>query len=204
MAYRIDVKGKYGSRNGSYLIDFAPKGYPDRFIREQMNIIKRECTADQYTFRILDLDREEEYKGILNEQNNNDDHCSIVFEEPWIFYHCSIEEMMNNILEYLKEGNWDFAEIYDNKLFALPLQQKISLCYPLHVPQKPIIERQKIFKILRAAAPIILADMFGLNNKEIEVYPINQKFDPDHWSWQIQQARRLAKEEGSTLKELFS
>ena len=56
MAYRIDVKGKYGSRNGSYLIDFAPKGSPARSISAQMYLSIRVCSADQYTVRVRDLE----------------------------------------------------------------------------------------------------------------------------------------------------
>lgn len=203
MAYQITVEGKYGSRNGSYILDLAPKGQPDKFIREKVDIVDRTRLADVYKFRIRDLDMDDEYEEVKQDPKKLDADCRIIFEEPWIFFHCSTEQMMNFILEYLKEGNWDFAHIYDNKLVNLPLTQKVTLCYPLHVPHKPIIERQKTFKVLRAAAPLILADMFGLSIKDVEVYPINKTFDPNHWSWSMNKAKEIAREEGLDASDLY-
>ena len=198
MAYQITVEGKYGSRNGSYILNVNEKGQPLDIIRESIDIKDQNRAADLYEFRIRDLNLDEEYV------NGHDEDCHIVFEEPWLFFNCTKEQMMNLILEYLKDGNWDFPQIYDNKLVNLPLTEMVTLCYPLHVPQKPIIERQRTFKLLRAIVPYVLADLFGLNRKDIEVFPINKRFNPDHWSWEMHQARRMAKEEGTTLKDLFS
>ena len=203
MAYRITVTDKYKSRNAVYIADIPSSETHIEITQEDMYVRNSSRTADLFTLSILDLNNLDEYRRIRNDPEKLENAYSIYFEEPWLFFHCTVDQMMRCCVDYLKEGNWDFPEIYNNKLTDLPLTQMVTLCYPLHVPQKPIIERQKTFKILRAAAPLILADMFGLDSKDVEVYPINKRFNPDHWSWEMHQARRLAKGEGITLDEKF-
>lgn len=203
MAYRITVTSKYRSKDATYIADIPSSGTHIEITQDCLYTRNSSRTADLFTLSILDLNNFEEYRQIRNDPEKLKDAYSFYFEEPWLFFHCTVDQMMKCCIDYLKEGNWDFPQIYDNKLVNLPLTEMMMLCYPLHVPQKPIIERQKTFKVLRAAAPLILADMFGLSIKDVEIYPINKRFNPDHWSWEMFQARRLAKEEGITLKEDF-
>lgn len=197
MAYRITVTDKYKSRNGSYIAEYDPvDDFVSKITREFVNINDESKTADLYTVRIVDLEQIEEYEQLINDPEKKDRAYGIVLEEPWIFYNCTVDQMMRCCIDYLKEGNLNFPEIY-NKYFAnRPLTTVVRWCYPLYKPQTPIIQDQeaKLNRILRSSLRFIFRDMFGLNDN-VWVLPINNTFKPNHWSWALNKAKKIAEEE---------
>lgn len=112
--------------------------------------------------------------------------------------------MMRCCIDYLKEGNLDFPEIYNQYYVNRPLTKEVEFCYPLYKPQTPIIQDQeeKLHRILRSSLRFIFRDMFGLP-RDIGVLPINNTFKPNHWSWALNKAKKIAKEEGLEFSDLY-
>lgn len=197
MSYQIKVKDKYGSRAAEYMLTLGSEGQQEELKREWFGMTDPKRTADEYIISIKDLDR-------IGQYDPDNDDGSIYYEEPWIFYHCLTKDVINNVLIYLKDGYWDFPKLYHDLLEKRDADTLQTICYPLYVPRMPIVERQTTFTILRTITPILFADMYNLARDQVEVYKINQTFDPEHWSWMIYQARRLAKQEGMTLEEFIA
>lgn len=205
MAYRITVTDKYKSRNGSYIAEYDPVyNCIGKITREFVNINDGSKKADLYIARIVDLDRIEECEQLVNDPEKKDRACGIVLEEPWIFYNCTVDQMMRCCIDYLKEGNLDFPKIYNEYYTNRPLTKEVRFCYPLYKPQTPIIQDQeaKLHRFLRSSLRFIFSDMFGLND-DVRVLPINNTFKPNHWSWALNKAKEIAEEEGLEFSDLY-
>ena len=103
--------------------------------------------------------------------------------EDFMYFHCAPIEIIECIIQDETQCKHEIknidAFIKNNKL---PLNEPVAIMYPICCPLTPEEKEQKGFQELRAYAKYIIAGMIGIDVKDMHVLPINQEYNPNHWT----------------------
>lgn len=154
---------KNKSRNAIFILDNVKKTF------KRVSCLEKnpDAIAD-----VVNIDMTHHGKGGVYQSN-----------QDFMYFHCAPVEIMECIIQDETQCKHEIknidAFIKENKL---PLDEPIAIMYPICCPLSPEEKEQRGFLELRAFAKYIIAGMIGIDANEMHVLPINQEYDPSHWT----------------------